>query len=232
MRQTILVIGFILFGSYLFSASGQAKKFEIGILGGPGLATIYGNSFSKDAFKPILTGYAGILFQYHFSNHFSTKTGLTYERKGTKFKLDSWEFQSGYTYHFDYLTVPFVIQAEFGKKVCFYINAGPYFSYLFRQEYTGKNSRSGAGNWLIISSSVNKNQNIFDIGISAEIGTKIEVSKEWTISIGLMENYGLVNTDKQLLFTTPTLSPVNSDKTSYNHAIFLALGFSYKLDEK
>ncbi|MCK9423694.1 MAG: PorT family protein [Bacteroidales bacterium] len=227
MKRQLLFISFYLLGVCLNSVNGQTKRFEIGFEGGPGVTYFYGNTFTMDYLKPIIGGYVGVLFQYHFSKFFSIKTGCSYERKGANFNYKSWDFNTDYLYHLNYITIPALIQAEFGRKVHFFINTGPYFSYLVSQKYTGKDSPSGAGNWLLISTSSEQNLINYDFGVQAELGTKIAVSKEIALSVSLADHLGLLNTKKQLLFTDTMLSPINSDNTSFNNSIFFVLGLSY-----
>ncbi|MDD4604436.1 MAG: porin family protein, partial [Bacteroidales bacterium] len=218
---------FYLLGVCLNSVNGQTSKFEIGLEGGPGATYFYGNDLTLDYLKPIISGYVGVLFQYHFSKIFSIKTGCSYERKGANFKTESWEFNADYVYHLNYFTVPALIQVEFGNKVRFFINTGPYFSYLLSQKYSGKASQSGSGNRLRISSSSEHNQINYDFGINTEIGMKMTVSKKIAISVSLADHLGLCNTKKQPLFTNTFLAPVYSDNTTYNNSIFVVFGISY-----
>lgn len=226
MKRLFFVISFIFCG-ICFTVDGQTSKFEIGVEGGPGATFLYGNTVTLDELKPIIGGYAGVLFQYHFSKVFSIKTGCSYERKGANFKIESWEFNTDYVYHLNYLTVPALIQAEFGEKVRFYLNSGPYFSYLISQQYSGENYPSGAENSLMISANSEHDQVKYDFGINAEIGLKITISKEINISAGITDHLGLCNTKKQPLFTTTDLAPVNSDNTTYTNSVLVVFGISY-----
>ena len=131
-------------------------------------------------------------------------------------------------YKLDYLTIPLLLEAEYGKKICFYANAGLYFSYLLNQNYTGENERSGAGYWLQISPNSTHNKNNFDFGICAETGMKIKVSNELAIYFGLCDRLGLFNTEKQPLFIDEIGNQVNSETTSFNNVTLLILGFSYR----
>ena len=232
MKRQLLLISLYLLGVCLNSVNGQTTKIEIGLEGGPGVTYFYGNKQSKDYIKPIIGGYVGVLFQYHFSRVFSIKTGCSYERKGANFNFENEYFNTDYMYHLNYITVPALIQAEFGTKVRFFINTGPYFSYLVSQKYIGKNSPSGTGDWLIISASSEQNLINYDFGVDAEIGMKIPVSKELAITVSLTDHLGLLNTKKQLLLTNTLLDPVNSDNTSFNNSAFIVLGLTYSFSRK
>ena len=227
MPRLLLIISLYLLGTCVNSVNGQTNKFEIAIEGGSGATHFYGNVLTLDNLKPIIGGYAGILFQYHFSRIFSVKSGCSYERKGANFILNSWEFNADYVYQLNYLSVPAVIQAEFGRKVRFFINTGPYFSFLLSQNYIAKNAASGSGNWLLISASSEHEQVKYDFGINAETGVKINVATNTAISVSLADHCGFINTKKQPLFTDAIHAPVNSDNTTFNNSILVVFGISY-----
>jgi hypothetical protein len=227
MKRHLLVIGFFILAGY-FTAMGQTSKFEIGLAGGPGLSFFYGQKLPDDGFTPIVAGYAGAQFQYHFSRHYSLKTGLAYERKGSEFGLHSYDWQFSYIYHANYLTIPVLIQAEYGKNVSFYGNAGLYISYLLSQDYDGKNERSGSGQWMLISPDSQQDERHFDFGVCAEFGIKIKVSQVMAISMGVSDYLGLYNTEKHPMFIDDVGNLLNTETTTYNNAAYFILGCSYR----
>ncbi len=111
----------------------QAKKFQIGLEGGPSLASIDGKDRFKDNYSTKV-GYAvGLSLQYDVSKTFSIRTGAGFERKGFKMKLynpfssvDAGEIR----YHFDYLVAPLLARVTLGNKIKFFANAGTYFCLL------------------------------------------------------------------------------------------------------
>ena len=229
MKRLLLIL--LLNGFFLFLLNAQHARFEVGIEGGPGFSTLYGNEPMRDYTQMIFAGFGGASFQYHFSNHFSLRTGLRYERKGTHVNINNWDFQSDYLYHFNYLTLPVVVQAEFGKKVRFYINAGPYFSYLLSQKYVrqAKDLPPDHGQGLLIGASSLRNTVNYDAGLSTEIGVRIAFSEKTGMSLGVAEHFGLVNTKKSPLYTTTTWAPVYTIADSFNNALSFVIGFSYKI---
>jgi hypothetical protein len=87
------------------------------------------------------------------SKVFSLRTGFTYERLDTDYKVtgNSYNFHAfiiDVLYRYDYISIPMLARASFGNKVRFWINGGPYFSYLCNQEYALQNG-SYSGSYLI-----------------------------------------------------------------------------------
>jgi len=228
MRLSLIIVHLFIFVNYFNPVFSQEPRFEIGLNGGPSVAFIYGNKVPDGSFDPILAGRAGLYFQYHFSNHYSFKTGVFYERKGANFTLDSWNLRTDYIYHFDYLTLPLLVEAEYGKNIRFYFNLGPYFSYLLNLKYIGEKIKSGAGNWLQISENSPQNKNKIDFGVCLEFGMKLLVSKKYSITIGVGDHLGLYNTKKQPIYSNSIGQDVNSNTTSKNNAIYCAIGCTYR----
>jgi len=221
MKKTVFITIIALSTIFHLTVMGQNNRFELGIEGGPGITTIYGNEMPAENWEFIAGGEAGVFFKYNFSKVFSLKTQLAWERKGMKFILKNEFFDMAYSAHFDYLTVPLLIQAGFGGEVHPYINAGPYFSYSINRKYIAKNGES-------ITSDMESDKKI-DFGIVGGIGIDITLTKLFSMTVDLYDHYGLYNTENQLLFTDSVGVPVNSDKSTYNHSLFLTIGFAYCL---
>lgn len=226
MKQQILIIILLLDGIFFSSASGQDTKFTIAAEGGPSLTNLYGNNQSKKYFKPIVGGYAGILVQYNFSQYFSLRSGLTYERTGTNFLVDTYDVNADCIYRFDYVTIPVLFRAQYGTKVRFYINAGPYFSYLCNQQYLAKKGKKYDDITSEVNDAVPMNKNRTDYGIVGGLGIEIKIIHNASITIGVTDFLGLCNTKKQPPFTTATGEDLGfTTKTCNNSAIF-HVGFS------
>ncbi len=207
-------------------ASAQNSRFELGIEGGIGTAGFTGNEAPDKQFKSVAGGYAGAQFTYRFYRYFSVKTELFYERKGSIYQLDTTDFESKWEYKLDYITHTAMLQMEFGNKVIFYLNLGPYISFLLGQNYSGKEIEVSEKNGLLISPASNHEDNRIDAGLVGEIGMKIPVHFDWLINFGVALHIGLVNTEKQPLFTDQALIPMNTDNTSFNRSILFSFGVS------
>lgn len=131
---------FFLFLSNLLTAQ---NKINIGIEGGLSRVRLYGDGVGKE-YKHFAPGYAaGLSFQYNFTSILSIRSGLTLERKGTTAENVIIPDTSGNNFmksdirlRSDYLIVPILVGATYGKKVNFFVNAGPYLGYLLRTTYT------------------------------------------------------------------------------------------------
>jgi putative salt-induced outer membrane protein YdiY len=232
MKRLLLIISLGIMGCNFNPGSCQTNRFVLALEGGPGISYLYGISMPEGdmTITPILAGTVGMSFQYAYTTHWSLKAGLQYERKGTYFKYESYGFMTDFLCQFDYLTIPLLLQAEYGRKVRFYFNAGMYFSYLLIQKYSNRFENSEYVEWVPENpdGSAMKNKK-FDFGLCAEAGTKITLSKKIAISIGVCDHLGLYNTEKQPLFTQNNGNPANDVTTSFNNVIYLVAGCSFKL---
>jgi hypothetical protein len=134
MKTRIFIIALFFTVSAIIAKS-QSKSYDTGIDGGPGLAIFYASSglFSETGFS--MSVVAGIFYQYNFNETVSLKSGINYERKGVQMenRFDQFPANGNLFYNFDYLTVPIMVKAYFGQNIWFFINAGPYVSYLINQ---------------------------------------------------------------------------------------------------
>ena len=188
--------------------------FDLGLEGGPNLSTVFisSNLFDIDV-DPAIYGSGGFIFQYNCKNFLSFKAGLSYQRKG--FKLDGVPQidNSGNMVNvgtsntrLDYLTFPVLVKANFGKKVQFFVNAGPYVGYLLKKTdrlkidgtsttYTEDFNYSGINRW--------------DFGIASGIGVAIPIRTYWVISVEARNYSGLLdlasNTNVKWLTNTTDL---------------------------
>jgi len=215
-------ISSLVFISLLLSASlfAQQNKFDIGVEGGPGISKFYGSDASH--LQPIVAGSAGVAFQYNFPKIFSIRTGLDYERKGweaTVTFIDVYGNPVATTldnFHFDYLTIPVLARATFGKKVRFFVNAGPYFSVLLRTA-----GILGGSTGIIPQEIVNATSTFkpFDFGISAGAGIEIPIIERFGITVEARNNVGLINVADK---------PIYNNGNIKSYATVFLVGFEYK----
>lgn len=202
------------------------SRFAVGIEGGPSYTYIYGNSTSTDNIKPILGGFGGINFQYGFSKHFALKVGIAYERKGSDLVVNS-SFRLNYTFHFDYITLPLLIKARYGKKVRFIASAGPYISYLIKQTYINNNYTPITSEYPLPDKATYDNKKNYDLGVIGCIGIEVSIAKQFSLSLEVRDHYGLVNTQLFPVFVARDGTQYNNDRKSSNNSAILSLGFSY-----
>ncbi|HET6226227.1 MAG TPA: porin family protein [Bacteroidia bacterium] len=184
---------FFLFVFLLFATALSAQnKINIGVQGGLGLIKIYGNPTAKidQAFDRGYT--AGLSVQYNFKKIFSLRSGLSFERKGSASHITGTDPNAAYLYEikqhlfFDYLTLPVLVRASFGKKVNFFVNAGPYFGYLIQTTFIYDDPVDGK----LQANDLNLIRK-FDWGLAAGLGIAIPIKKKLLLSFELRNNVGL-----------------------------------------
>ncbi len=199
MNRIFIILLFISIGnnSKLYA---QNSMFDLGLEGGPNLSTMFVNSnnpfFDFDP-KPAIFGSGGFIFQYNFKNFLSLKTGLSYQRKG--YQLSNIPFLdangniagTGKTsFRFDYLTFPVLVKASFGKKVNFFVNAGPYVGYLLAK--TDRTKLNGSE--TIYTNDLNYSGiNRWDFGVASGVGIAIPIRTYWVISVEARNYSGLMD---------------------------------------
>jgi hypothetical protein len=196
------------------------SKIEIGAEGSPSIAFQRGNEFIKKYHSSIMGFSGGVSFQYNFEKIISLRTGLSYEQKGSALKnfpvlffSDAIKRNITTYFRFNYLTVPVLARASFGKKRHFFVNAGPYFSYLLEE--------------VIISSgedvskerhSYSRNDGKWDMGVCAGLGAFIPLGKKLVLTLEMRDNLGLYNIDS---------APVYGDEAVKNNSTNLLIGLAY-----
>jgi hypothetical protein len=209
----------------------QESRFKIGVEGGPALTNLYGNKQNKNEFTNTLGGYAGILFQYGFTDHIFLRTGITYERMGTHYQLNPETAGAPVTYtadsyyKFDYIAIPVRAKAAFGRKVRFCLEAGPYFSYLINQKYIAKTSTGDHDYTEAVEDITPKSENSIDYGLSGGISVEFGMGRIFSLNIGILDYLGLCNTHKQPIYYTDLGQPLNSETNSYNNTAIFFVGF-------
>ena len=119
---------------------GQSNILDIGVEGGLSNASLRGNDYINK-YHSSRIGYSGGLFvQYNLKKTISFRSGCFYEQKGSSFEFQVTDYSAQQTGEihgkesFDYLTIPLLIRATFGKKLQYFFNAGSYYNLI-----SGKN---------------------------------------------------------------------------------------------
>lgn len=201
-------------------AIGQLYRIDAGIQGGPGYKSLYGNRFLENNKSAGLGFSAGLTFQYNLSKIFAINTGISFERKGSFFKGVAYDVNrnpiGNYRMHgnYDYLTIPLLLRASVGKKIRFYINAGPFFGYLIKQ--TDISRVEGIGK---IKRDNTSTMHQTDMGVSTGAGMIIPLNERLNLSGEIRNNRGLYNISKDPIISNGEL------KTNYTNLI---LGLNYR----
>lgn len=198
MRNLLIAVPFVFFGINS-SLHAQNSMFDLGLEGGPNLSTMLISStlFDFDP-QPAVFGSGGFIFQYNFKNFLSLKTGISYQRKGYQLKDIPFADQNGNilsntatsSSRLDYLTFPILVKASFGKKVNFFVNAGPYVGYLLQKSdrlKTGSSSSTSTDDFSY--SGINR----WDFGIAGGVGIAIPIRTFWVISVEARNYSGLLD---------------------------------------
>ena len=217
--RNLILITLIFSSSFIF---GQINKMEIGLEMGPSLKTLYGNDVIEN-YNDLSFGFSsGLTFQYNFPKLVSIRTNISFERKGLTAKgisTDKYGNEIGEgTIHvnFDYLTMPILGRLTFGKKINYFVNAGPYLGYLIKQndvtEAIGEYPKSETDN--------TDNFERLDFGITAGLGISFPISSKIFISFEIRNNLGLLNISS---------IPVMNDASIKTNSTNLLIGIVYKI---
>lgn len=215
----------LLFLTFWGTTCGQTNKFDIGVEGSPSLIFLRGNDIIDNLHKPTIGFSGGLFFQYNFKKVVSLRTNIAFERKGSVLTYEITTNSNGNSFekvttntNFDYLILPILVRATFGKRVQFFVNAGPYFGYLIKQTFVTKGDN--------IPTTTNDNTSLnkrFDTGISTGLGLSVPIKTKFLFSFEVRNNLGLYN--------VRAVSVVNNGTTKTNSTNFL-LGFAYKLGQR
>lgn len=214
----------ILITSLTTNIFGQQNKFNIGIEGSPSIIYLRGNAVGA-GIDPTFGFSGGLTFQYNFPKILSVRTNIAYERKGAvylTYTTDNNGTVSGYFkqhFNFDYLTIPILLRASFGKKVNFFMNIGAFGGYLIKEKETFEFTVNTSSLTPIDNTSAFKR---IDMGVVFGFGLTVPI-KKILLSLELRNNTGLYNIDKPLGAYSPVL------KTSSTN---LLIGLAYKFGER
>ncbi len=213
-----LLLVFISLSSYA-----QESRFETGVELGPNSSRMWGNE-AVESNRGLRSGFAGgLFFQTNMNRWFSLRSHLSYEVKGSSKTYAVTDIhgnsQEG-TYHFrssfHYMTLGFLARASIGKKVKYYLNAGPYFAGLLKHT-----EESWGDNITRVKHNNPYDLKPFDTGISTGIGLSVPYGSMFAFSFEIRNNIGLYNiSNSETIINDGTVQHVSTN--------FL-LGVSYRL---
>ncbi len=222
IRKTALFL--IIQGISTF-VNGQVNKFDIGIEGGPSLTSIRGNDFLAEFQYPTIGYSGGLSLQYNFPKLVSIRTNISYERKGVVAKFNATDINGSvigeiktHTF-FDYLTIPLLTRFNFGSKIKFFINAGPYFGYLIKNTNITEEFNEFPE---YISENTDDYQK-FDFGLTGGLGCMLPIKNNFSLSLEIRNNLGLKNINQGIVF---------DDVQILMNSTNLLIGFAYRLGKR
>jgi len=208
----------ILFLMISGSILGQTNKYDVGVEAGPGLIFLWGNDILAKQHNMTIGGSAGLFFQRNYTNALSLRTGIAYERKGSVAHTQGYDYLGNPTgevktrVHYNYLTIPILARATFGKNGQFFVNAGPYLGYLLRQAFVTKGNTSN--NTL--------NNKELDFGLTTGLGFTVPYKTKYAFSFEVRNNLGLFNV---------SAIPVFNDGAIRTNSTNFLFGFTYKVGQ-
>jgi hypothetical protein len=222
MKKSIVFI-FLLVSVSVFS---QQNKWDVGIIGGPSITAKRWTKLKSYAPNPGVGFYAGVSSQYNFNKNFAIHAELAFDQKVTKDNITLTD-QNGSEIgdakiinQLNYLTMPILFRASVGNNVKYFLQTGPYLSYLLNSTYKSLSDNPQYS----FNQNITSSNPAMDFGISAGLGIVVPVKEKFAISCALRGNYGLVN----ILYKTGKNGSSGHLK-QYNESINLLVGVTYKL---
>ncbi|BBE20684.1 hypothetical protein AQPE_4878 [Aquipluma nitroreducens] len=219
MRKNRAIILILLLLTFC-TTYGQTNKFEFGIEGGPSLISLRGNDIIDQYQNPTIGFSGGPFFQYNFKKIISLRTNLAFERKGSTAKTQAFDEYGNSlgnvrtNSNFDYLTLPILVRATFGKRILFFVNTGPYIGFLLKETSVSKGDK--VPKKVMDFTSLQKRN---DFGVSAGLGLLVPFKQNIAFSFELRNNLGVYNVDAGHV--------INGGQIKTNSTNFL-FGFVYK----
>jgi opacity protein-like surface antigen len=218
MKQlSAIALGLLIHFSTSYS---QDSKIAVGVELSPTTCSLRGNAF-VDNHDSRLGFSTGLSIDYFLTSQFSIKSGLAFERKGSKidmYMLDGSGNEMGTQeakFNYDYLTLPILASYSTKGKTKFYIDAGPYLSFLLGQKTTYEAVGSIPERTEDGSESTKK----IDLGLSVGAGLYIPLGDNLILDLGLRDNLGLINVSSVSIF---------DDGSIKTNSLGLKIGLKYK----
>ena len=173
--KRVLITSMAILGFIVTSSAQNKGKIEIGLNAGLNSSNA---STGYDSADPSIGFNFGASADYYFSNRWSLKAKLIYDRKGWDNDLlrVSDQFDPVVRYastdiNLDYLTVPLMASWHFGNRKNWYLNFGPYIGFLMNAKETR------------FDSDIKESFNKVDGGLAFGLGVKIPVSDKFKVFI-------------------------------------------------
>lgn len=214
------------------------SRFRMGVEGGPGLVSFFGNVGTEKTHIGNLGFSAGVFMQYSFNPiphpdstakttiHFGLKTGFCFERKGaltTPASLISAGLPGGNTTihtQMEYITMPILVQFTMGRanKVKFYQLLGPYVSVLVNQRTIRENPDSST---VVVNQPSGYKK--IDLGLCIGLGMEIPIRQQFYIHVEFRQNVGLFNINQNAFANNVVVQNSSSN---------ILAGFSFRFTRK
>ena len=185
----------IFFALLTLNSFSQKKTYDIGFEAGINYGSLRGNEFANDFYKSKFSYSAGAFVEYSLNDIYALRSGLYYDRKGASYDIDETNEVGDIvgivhgTTNLDYLVVPFLLRAHFGKETRFFINGGPFVGFLISAKDKIDEFKPYPGYEYDTKDNYNKT----DIGLSFGAGMSFPFGKRFEGSFEFKDNLGLTN---------------------------------------
>ena len=217
----------------------QEGKFVIGLEGGPALVNMHtsdtsgpavlaipGRAKAKQQVKPIFRSTFGLTFQYDFNQRYGLRTGFSFEQKGceeegvlTNDSNDRYKARL----NFNYLVIPAMFRINFAHRFIFFVQGGPYISYLYSQKQNTTLSMDTLREPLTGSHSFKKLYMPIDWGVTGGLGVSRWIGYHYNLSMEFRYALGLQNIHYK---------PLRDELNLSTRSAMLLFGFSYRIPSK
>ncbi len=187
MRKTLLLLisGILL---QLGAIAQNPGKLSLTLEMGPTLSDVYIESEARE-YDPKIGHNVAIGLLYRIDSTFSVKLSVGTERKGGQQFITFTDDAGNITYDHgiihhnqDFLVVPLLLRANFGKERRHFANVGPYAGFLTNSAY-----RSNRRDFYLEDTQFYKT---LDLGVSAGFGTTYHISPSLNLTAELRYNLG------------------------------------------
>jgi len=187
---------FVILCFYGVSHAQRRGDIQFGVTVGGNLSYIEDNNYYD---SNVLGGFnAGLSADYYFSRTWSLKVEARYDQKGyadgTLYDNNGNDIADNVNFRLNYVTVPVLASVHFGRNREWYIDFGPYVSFLTSAKETNDN--------VDVKDSFNSTDGGFDVAV----GVKIPISPRAKFFVELGGEAGVVNVFSGSYDSTQNLS--------------------------
>lgn len=183
MKNLVSVVAVITFSLASMSISAQ----YFGVRGGLGISNLITSNNSSTTFGRLFSAHLGGTIDFELSDQFWLQSGVSFFKKGGANRSGN--------FNLFYLEVPVTARFDFlelGTEGILYARAGMYSGFLMTANFNGTK--------LNVGSRPGDDFKFFDLGLITGVGYGINES----IDVGLVFEFGLLNTDAEQSFVSLT----------------------------
>jgi len=217
MKKIVFILFFEIF---IISNCFAQDNLKFGFNGGLTYSSFRGNP-QVETFDAGFDFLVGVSFEYQLKERLSLVANINYDRKSVNDEPYI-EFQSPDDPAFygkvkikfknQFISIPIILKYKFDNSKSFYINGGPFLSYLLKSELTN--------NYDDVNSDFTDNMKSVDFGLIFGVGKTFKLKNNSEINIEIRENLGLANI---------SALPVVGDGSIKSNSINLICNYSFKL---